>query len=1070
MNIKEIELAKTDRLVKTEYMYLQDDDMYIGHYPGLSKWKVTNDSATFDLSVEPQHPPNNDYAFVSPLGNLVIITSDHEVTSKLNIGVHQLEPDLKAPTVKSVFPKNNSKNVSILAKIGISFSDFLDNECLENGAIYLQEKGSTTVIPCGFSHGLGVAHAIPNKPLEKNTTYEVYVTENLMDLVGNAFGKKTLVTQFSTGGQLGDYNCRLVTDTPKKVGEKVEFKAILNDHNKIKSVLYSWNFGDGSPNTKFSSEPIVEKTFTKPGNYNITLTTKNVKDNKLQKSTAVQVVHNPAPKSSPVASSTIYLDEKSNRFFVVNPDNNSLTAISTESGKVIYEVETGKNPVSIAAVNNQLWIGCKKDDKVQVFDKPSGKLIEEVELGYGSSPHGIVFDERNKRCYVALSNVGHIKEIDSRTYSLGRSLKLESNLMHLAYIPKSNKLVAPQFIASEQKGARINWIDIENWKTISSARLAPTMLKDGLSNGRGYPNYMGSIAVNPEQTNLWVPGKKDNLFRGLKRDGEPLLFDHTVRSIAVNMNIETNQEIEDNRIDLDNSDMATAAAFNTYGNIVYVATLGSQTISAVDAYNTDNQSVYNTYGEGTIAMTTNTEGTKLYVHNQLSRNIAVFETQPTGELNFLTKWKTVGSEKLTADVLDGKRIFHNTVTSNLSREGYMSCASCHFDGGHDGRVWDLSSLGEGLRNTIDLKGKEGMKHGTLHWTANFDEIQDFDDQIRNLNEGTGFLFDALNKAHRPLYKSKSGLHNGLDNLAKYVSSLSDYPKSPYKDEKGKMTKDAVNGRNHFIRLKCYTCHSGPTYTDSGFRNMHDIGTISENSGNRLGENLTGLDTPTLISIWQSAPYLHDGSAQTLMDVFRTGSGKKAESHQIANTLSTKEFDDLVAFLKQLDTEDGVTSRELGIENAKPIFETKSQVFEHRYDYTAQKHLIGKVAANDSDLGQKLSYKILPSVYSTLFKVDSISGNISYNFKEIYLRNISNKVLTTKRTFDFSVLVLDDGQFIKRDTANVTVHVTFPDIPLENKELNEFKSLRRTLDLGEELSSEDADRLTVLSGKIVSMRY
>ncbi len=63
----------------------------------------------------------------------------------------------------------------------------------------------------------------------------------------------------------------------------------------------------------------------------------------------------------------------------------------------------------------------------------------------------------------------------------------------------------------------------------------------------------------------------------------------------------------------------------------------------------------------------------------------------------------------------------------------MSCASCHNDGGGDGRVWDLTGMGEGLRNTVSLRGKGGMAHGFLHWSANFDEVQDFEGQIRALS-------------------------------------------------------------------------------------------------------------------------------------------------------------------------------------------------------------------------------------------------------------------------------------------------------------------------------------------------
>ena len=44
---------------------------------------------------------------------------------------------------------------------------------------------------------------------------------------------------------------------------------------------------------------------------------------------------------------------------------------------------------------------------------------------------------------------------------------------------------------------------------------------------------------------------------------------------------------------------------------------------------------------------------------------------------------------------------------------------------------------------------------------------------------------------------------------------------------------------------------------------HDIGTLTQASGMRLGAPLDGLDTPSLLGIYGTAPYLHDGSAQSL---------------------------------------------------------------------------------------------------------------------------------------------------------------------------------------------------------------
>jgi cytochrome c peroxidase len=95
----------------------------------------------------------------------------------------------------------------------------------------------------------------------------------------------------------------------------------------------------------------------------------------------------------------------------------------------------------------------------------------------------------------------------------------------------------------------------------------------------------------------------------------------------------------------------------------------------------------------------------------------------------------VGTEKLSATAFKGKQLFYDARDTRLARDRYLSCASCHNDGDSDGRVWDLTSMGEGLRNTINLRGRAAGQ-GRLHWSNNFDELQDFEGQIRTLALGT----------------------------------------------------------------------------------------------------------------------------------------------------------------------------------------------------------------------------------------------------------------------------------------------------------------------------------------------
>jgi hypothetical protein len=247
-----------------------------------------------------------------------------------------------------------------------------------------------------------------------------------------------------------------------------------------------------------------------------------------------------------------------------------------------------------------------------------------------------------------------------------------------------------------------------------------------------------------------------------------------------------------------------------------------------------------------------------------------------------TQVSTVAGETLAATVLAGKRIFYHAGDPRMSAEGYMSCATCHLDGGHDGRVWDFTGRGEGFRNTTTLHGRSGTGHGNVHWSANFDEIQDFENDIRGAFGGSGLMSDAdFAATSDPLGTPKSGLSSDLDALAAYVASLGreSLPRSPFRAAGGAMTAAALAGRAHFLSLGCASCHAGNAFTDStvGAATLHDVGTLRTSSGHRLGGPLEGIDTPTLLGVWATPPYFHDGSAATLEDVFRVAGGETLQA-------------------------------------------------------------------------------------------------------------------------------------------------------------------------------------------------
>ena len=100
-----------------------------------------------------------------------------------------------------------------------------------------------------------------------------------------------------------------------------------------------------------------------------------------------------------------------------------------------------------------------------------------------------------------------------------------------------------------------------------------------------------------------------------------------------------------------------------------------------------------------------------------------------------------------------------------------------------------------------------------------------------------------------------------------------------------------------------------------------MGTLKATSGHRLGRRLEGLDTPTLKGLWQTAPYLHDGSAPSLQAVLTIANGRRR--HGDLHAASPAQIRDLVAYLLQIDDrEPGPPSGTLSLRILAPADEAR----------------------------------------------------------------------------------------------------------------------------------------------------
>ncbi len=287
------------------------------------------------------------------------------------------------------------------------------------------------------------------------------------------------------------------------------------------------------------------------------------------------------------------------------------------------------------------------------------------------------------------------------------------------------------------------------------------------------------------------------------------------------------------------------------------------------------------------------------------------------------------NNKPTAErVALGKQLFFDP---RLSRNGNMSCASCHSpmfgwsDGlptarGHDGMLLGRASptVINTAYNSIQMwdgrkKDLEDQAIGPME--ASVEMNSDFDQMFSFLNNNKGYKA-AFEKAYPGEGISKETIAKALASYERTIIS-NDSPFDRWiKGDKKAMTEQQVRGFKLFIdpaKGNCAICHSAPNFTDDGFHNLGLASAAGEDADpGRFAHKpiriLKGaFKTPTLRDVSLTAPYFHDGSAKTLMDVVEHyamgGIVKENLSPNIRKLdLTRQDKEDLVAFMEALTTE------------------------------------------------------------------------------------------------------------------------------------------------------------------------
>lgn len=600
-----------------------------------------------------------------------------------------------------------------------------------------------------------------------------------------------------------------------------------------------WDLGDGTERQGRT----IEHTWSEPGRVRISASLGDA-----QASTTVQVV-NPPLAEPPVQSSRLAVAGDvlwvALRDRVVKVDRHADTVETLDT----CEAPTA---LSLAPDASLLVVVCEHDEVLWVG--PDGQVAQRLLLPWGSRPQAVV--QAPQGTFALLSGTGEIARVTPE----GVDVLAQGLVEPRGLVAGPDGLATVGFVSPDTHG---RWWTVGWDGQVTEHALARDEGPDSDTDARGVPTGLVDVALRPDGQALAIAGLKANTQAGLWREGTLLAHDNVARAVVRDVDW---SGAEGTHPRLDNRDRARAVTYSPLGDVLFVAHHGAQVVDLLDPVTLQRMGGLQHVGAGAEALWS--DGQVVWVLLGLDGQLASFQVRLDGQQVELERIQLVDPAELDTPEARGRTLFHASADPRMTTDAYISCASCHWEGGHDGRTWDFTQRGEGLRNTLPLWAMPA--DGPFHWSANFDELQDFENDIRLHQAGDGYLSDADWEALQdPLGAPKAGASVALDDLAAYLEELvGQVPRSPWRTDEGRLTDAALRGAQVFHDQGCAGCHPAGG-SDAGWVDgepiLHDVGTLTQASGQRMGEALVGLRTPPLYGLHASAPYLHDGSAPTVAD-------------------------------------------------------------------------------------------------------------------------------------------------------------------------------------------------------------
>lgn len=584
------------------------------------------------------------------------------------------------------------------------------------------------------------------------------------------------------------------------------------------------------------------------------------------------------------------------KLFVVCEGSDSVLAVETPSGRVVGQVKVGRKPSGIALSpdGKSLYVSNEWSDTISEIDTASLTVRRTIKAGWG--PAELVADHVGKSLYVANAASNSVSIVDLAS---GKETK--------RFL--TNR--APRYVALSRDGRRVYVTNVlpqlrpYDQPPVSELLVLDTA-KQIVRERIQVPGVieLRQIAEAPAAQGgyLLVPFMRPKNLAPLIRVEQGWVLTHGVAVVRPGRNpLEDSGRAKVTQVLLDDIDQFYAdnfgAAFTPDGRLALVTQSGANLVSFIDTAKLaarlkqfpaeDLANRLDSAREFVVkrlptqndprSIAISPDGRSAYIANRLADSLTVIDL---GQLKVVRTIDLGGPKQLSAR-RRGEQLFHN---ASYCTQGQFACASCHPEDHLDGLAWNLE--------TPQL-GRDRVANRTL----------------RNISETAPYKWNGRNpdlitqcgpRIAKFLFRSEGFNTEELHALVNFLRSIP-LPPNRHRSADGQLTDAQERGRAIYFRTRtndgqvipvenrCFTCHPVDTHYTNRINTY--VGS------NTKYDTISLFDTPQLDNVADLAPYLHNGMALTLEEIWTVYNNQ--DTHGITSDMRKEQLNDLIEFLKTL---------------------------------------------------------------------------------------------------------------------------------------------------------------------------